>query len=90
MYGRALVGGNVILQHKNDDKSVSLFIALGDGEWDGPEVVWVAGYWSFGPPRNYRWVPGRWMAPPRGCRGFVPPHWQRRSRGYVYIQGYWR
>ena len=41
MYGRALVGGNVILQHKNDDKSVSLFIALGDGEWDGPEVVWV-------------------------------------------------
>ena len=56
----------------------------------GPEVVWVAGYWSFGPPRNYRWVPGRWMAPPRGCRGFVPPHWQRRSRGYVYIQGYWR
>src|SRR3990172_3722746 len=43
MYGRALVGGNVILQHKNDDKSVSLFIALGDGEWDGPEVVWVNG-----------------------------------------------
>src|SRR3972149_2078821 len=40
-YGRHLVGGNVILQHKNDDKSVSLFIALGDGEWDGPEVVWV-------------------------------------------------
>lgn len=40
-YGRHLVGGNVILQSKNDDKSVSLFIALGDGEWDGPEVVWV-------------------------------------------------
>ena len=41
MYGRALVGGNVVLQHKNDDKSVSLFIALGEGEMDGPEVVWV-------------------------------------------------
>lgn len=41
MYGRALAGGNVIFQQKNPDKSVSLFLALGEGEWEGPEVVWL-------------------------------------------------
>lgn len=42
-YGRHIVGGNVIFLHKNSDDTATLFVALGEGEWDGPEVVWVNG-----------------------------------------------
>ncbi len=42
-YGRHLVGGNVVFMHKNADETTSLFVALGEGEWDAPEVVWVNG-----------------------------------------------
>jgi hypothetical protein len=42
-YGRHIVGGNVIFQQENADESITLFVALGEGEWDGPERVWVNG-----------------------------------------------
>ncbi|HXE75311.1 MAG TPA: hypothetical protein VNN18_06730 [Candidatus Xenobia bacterium] len=42
-YGRHIVGGNLVFQQENHDDTVSLFIALGEGEWDGPERVWVNG-----------------------------------------------
>ncbi|MFQ5926717.1 MAG: hypothetical protein ACE5MH_04705 [Terriglobia bacterium] len=42
-YGRHIVGGNVIFMHKNTDETTTIFLALGEGEWDGPEVIWVNG-----------------------------------------------
>ncbi|MFQ5817982.1 MAG: hypothetical protein ACE5H2_08515 [Terriglobia bacterium] len=46
-YGRHIVGGNVVFMHKNapetSGETSTLFLALGEGEWDGPEVVWVNG-----------------------------------------------
>ena len=44
-YGRHIVGGNVIFQHKHktQDDRVTLFVALGEGEWDSPERIWVNG-----------------------------------------------
>ncbi len=42
-YGRHIVGGNVIFQHELADNVVLLFIALGEGEWDGIERLWVNG-----------------------------------------------
>lgn len=42
-YGRHIVGGNVIYQNENADGTVTLFIALGEGEWDSIERVWVNG-----------------------------------------------
>jgi hypothetical protein len=42
-YGRHIVGGNVIFEQENADESITLFVALGEGEWDGPERIWVNG-----------------------------------------------
>ncbi len=42
-YGRHLVGGNVVYAMQNSDESVTLLVALGEGEWDGPERIWVNG-----------------------------------------------
>lgn len=42
-YGRHIVGGNVILQQENADETTTLLIALGEGEWDAPERIWVNG-----------------------------------------------
>ena len=59
VYGRALLGGNVVLQHKNADKTVSILIALGEGEMEGPEVVWVNGArLNTGNTAKYHFHPG--------------------------------
>lgn len=42
-YGRHIVGGNVIFMHKNTDETTTIFVALGEGEWDSAEVIWVNG-----------------------------------------------
>ncbi len=42
-YGRHIVGGNVIFQQEAADGSITLLVALGEGEWDGPERIWVNG-----------------------------------------------
>jgi len=42
-YGRHMVAGTPAFQHKQADGSTVLFVALGDGEWDGAEVAWVNG-----------------------------------------------
>ncbi len=42
-YGRHVVGGNVIFQQDNGDGTTTYFIALGEGEWDALETLWVAG-----------------------------------------------
>jgi hypothetical protein len=43
VYGRHLVAGTPVLQHKDTDGNTFLFVALGDGEWDAAETVWVNG-----------------------------------------------
>ncbi len=42
-YGRHIVGGNVIFEQTNTDGSAALFVALGEGEWDSAERIWVNG-----------------------------------------------
>ena len=43
-YGRHLVAGAPVFQHRLPASNRTiLFIALGDGEWDSAEVVWVNG-----------------------------------------------
>jgi hypothetical protein len=42
-YGRHLVGGTPVFQDEQTDGSTVLFIALGDGEWDAIEYLWVNG-----------------------------------------------
>jgi hypothetical protein len=43
-YGRHLVAGAPIFQHLDDaTKKTTLFVALGLGEWDSIEVLWVNG-----------------------------------------------
>ena len=40
-YGRHLVGGNVILKDQTDPNRTILFIALGEGEWDSVEKLYL-------------------------------------------------
>ena len=42
-YGRHIVGGNVLFQQENADESITIFIALGEGEWDAIEELWING-----------------------------------------------
>jgi hypothetical protein len=42
-YGRHIVGGNLILQDVDANSRTSIFVAHGEGEWDGPERIWVNG-----------------------------------------------
>jgi len=55
-----------------------------------PEMIWVGGYYAYGPRGGYTWVPGHWERPPGRYRSYVAPHWAPRGRSYVYVQGYWR
>jgi hypothetical protein len=50
---------------------------------------WVAGYWTVRDGRQ-EWIPGRYEMPPRTGATWVPPRWERRSDGYVFVEGYWR
>ncbi len=42
-YGRHVVGGNVILQDESDPNNTILFLALGEGPWDGIDELNVNG-----------------------------------------------
>ena len=42
-YGRHVVAGNVILQDETDPDRTTVFIALGEGEWDAIEELFVNG-----------------------------------------------
>jgi len=50
---------------------------------------WVPGYWSVRDGRQ-EWVSGRYEMPPRTGATWVAPRWERRSDGYVFVDGYWR
>jgi hypothetical protein len=51
--------------------------------------TWLPGYWSVRDGRQ-EWVPGRYEMPPRTGATWVAPRWERRSDGYVFVDGYWR
>jgi hypothetical protein len=42
-YGRHLVAGTPVVQDTDVDGNTTLLIALGEGEWDGVELLWVNG-----------------------------------------------
>jgi len=42
-YGRHVVAGNVILQDESDPDRTTVFIALGEGEWEAIEELFVNG-----------------------------------------------
>ena len=56
-----------------------------------PDAVWIQGYWVYRGRGGYSWVAGHWeVPPPHRPGGYIAAHWERRGRGYVYINGYWR
>ena len=52
--------------------------------------TWVPGYWSIREGGRQEWVAGRYEMPPRTGATWVAPRWERRSDGYVFVDGYWR
>lgn len=50
--------------------------------------VWVEGWWEWRDGRHV-WRPGEWVIPPRRGAVWNPPRWERRSDGYVFVEGYW-
>jgi hypothetical protein len=58
-------------------------------ERPSPYHVWIGGYWGLRTGRHV-WIGGRWDLPPRSDVVWVEPRWDRRDRGYVFVEGYWR
>jgi hypothetical protein len=58
-------------------------------ERPSPYHVWIGGYWSWQIGRHV-WISGHWDLPPRSNVVWVEPRWERRDRGYVLVEGYWR
>lgn len=50
--------------------------------------VWIEGWWQWRDGR-YVWRPGEWVIPPRYGAVWNPPRWERRSDGWVFVEGYW-
>src|SRR3990170_6912301 len=58
-YGRHIVGGNVIFQQEQTDKSRKIAIALGEGEWDAVEALYINGVPHLYPENTlYHFNPG--------------------------------
>ncbi len=58
-YGRHVVGGNVILKDETDADRTVLFLALGEGEWDALEELFVNGVaWDVTHPENIQFHKG--------------------------------
>src|SRR3990172_11541786 len=58
-YGRHVVGGNIILKDETDAERTIVFVALGEGEWDGIESLYVNGApVDVGLPENFHFHKG--------------------------------
>ena len=58
-YGRHVVGGNVILKDETDADRTIVFLALGEGEWDAIEALYVNGAaWDIESPENIQFHRG--------------------------------
>ena len=54
-----------------------------------PGYIWVSGYWAWHDGRHF-WVGGHYERPPRARAVWVEPRWEKRSGGYIFIEGVWR
>jgi hypothetical protein len=58
-YGRHVIGGNVILMDQSNPDYMIAFVALGEGEWDAVEDLWVNGLeLDLSSPENYQFHKG--------------------------------
>ncbi len=53
-----------------------------------PGLMWVPGYWAYG-PYGYYWVPGEWVPAPYAGALWTPGYWGWSSGLYVWYPGYW-
>lgn len=53
-----------------------------------PGLMWVPGYWAYGPD-GYYWVPGAWVPAPYAGALWTPPYWGWDGGLYVFHPGYW-
>jgi hypothetical protein len=49
---------------------------------------WQPGYWKWN-GHGHDWYEGRYVVRPRTGAVWVPGHWERRSGGWIYIEGHW-
>jgi len=53
-----------------------------------PGLIWVPGYWAYGPD-GYYWVPGAWVPPPYEGALWTPGYWGWDNSLYMWHPGYW-
>jgi hypothetical protein len=53
-----------------------------------PGLMWVPGYWAYGPD-GYYWVPGEWVPAPYDGALWTPGYWGWMGGLYVWHPGYW-
>ena len=53
-----------------------------------PGLMWVPGYWAYG-PEGYYWVPGAWVPAPYEGALWTPPYWGWDGGLYMFHPGYW-
>lgn len=58
-------------------------------ERPSPGHIWIKGYWVWRKGRHV-WMAGHWEHPPHANAVWTEPSWERRDRGYVLIEGFWR
>jgi hypothetical protein len=55
---------------------------------DGPDVVWIPGYWACEEGGEFIWTSGVWRRCPPGQR-WVPGYWTQAENGYRWVAGTW-
>ena len=53
-----------------------------------PGLMWMPGYWAYGPD-GYYWVPGAWVPAPYEGALWTPGYWGWDAGFYVWHPGYW-
>ena len=58
-YGRHVIGGNIILMDQSNPDYTIAFVALGEGQWDAVEDLWINGVEpDLSSPENYQFHKG--------------------------------
>jgi hypothetical protein len=53
-----------------------------------PGLMWIPGYWDYGPD-GYYWIPGSWVPAPYPGALWTPGYWGWSDGFYVFHPGYW-
>jgi hypothetical protein len=53
-----------------------------------PNLMWMPGYWAYG-PEGYYWVPGAWVPAPYSGALWTPGYWGWRGGMFIFNEGYW-